>query len=128
MDETVPPGHDQAPHTAAIMLIKTVHTAVFLTVLAAIAWLVATGATGRRDRSVRLAATAVALESAVFVGNGMVCPLTPLAERLGATRGAVTDIFLPMRVAQTIPMWSGALVVLAALLHVRSFVRGRGTR
>jgi hypothetical protein len=112
-------------HTAAVAVIKSIHTAVFLTVLAAIAWLVASGALGRRDRSVGLAATAVALETAVFVGNGMVCPLTPLAERLGATRGAVTDIFLPMRVAQTIPIWSGALVALAGLLHVHAFARER---
>jgi hypothetical protein len=110
-------------HTAAIALIKSIHTAVFLGVLAAIAWLVATGAMGRRDRSVGLAATAVALETAVFVGNGMVCPLTPLAERFGATRGAVTDIFLPSRVAQTIPIWSSVLVGLAALLHLRALTR-----
>jgi hypothetical protein len=112
-------------HTVAIAVIKSIHTAVFLAVLGAIAWLVASGALGRRDRSVGLAATAVVLETAVFVGNGMVCPLTPLAERLGARRGAVTDIFLPMRVAETIPIWSGALVALAGLLHLRALARER---
>jgi hypothetical protein len=30
-----------------------------------------------------------------------------------------------MRVAQTIPIWSGALVALAGLLHLRAFARER---
>jgi hypothetical protein len=126
MDSTT--ATDPTRHPAAIALVKGVHTAVFLAELAAIGWLVVTGLVGRRDRSVALAATAVALETAVFVGNGMVCPLTPLAERLGATRGAVTDIFLPATVARTIPIWSGALVVLAASWHLRGVAGARSRR
>lgn len=125
MEHPATPTSTPARQPAAIALVKTVHTAVFLGELASIAWLVVSGATGRRDRSVALAATAVALETAVFVGNGLVCPLTPLAERLGATRGAVTDIFLPAPVARTIPIWSGALVILAVVLHLRAFVQER---
>ena len=64
--------------------------------LSAICWLVATGLAGRRDRSVAIAATLVAVESVVFVANRGVCPLTPLAERHGASRGGVSDIFLPV--------------------------------
>ena len=85
-----------------------------------IAWLVISGLVGRRDRTVALAAAAVGAEAAVFCGNGRVCPLTPLTERLGADHGQVTDIFLPDRVARTIPIWSSAVIVLAALLHARS--------
>jgi hypothetical protein len=107
----------------AVVAIKAVHTAIFLGELSSIGWLVVTGLTGRRDRSVALAAGAVAIEAAVFVGNDRVCPLTPLAERLGATRGAVSDIFLPDAVARTIPIWSSALLGLAALLHARSALR-----
>ena len=63
-----------------------------------------------------------------FLANDGVCPLTPLAERLGATRGAVSDIFLPDAVARTIPIWSTALLVVAALLHARSALRAGGGR
>ena len=91
--------------------------------MAAIGWLVVSGLIGRRDRSVGLAAVAVAAEAAVFVANDGVCPLTPLTERLGAERGSVSDIFLPDAVARTIPLWSSALVVLAAVAHARSFLR-----
>ena len=59
----------------------------------------------------------------MFLANEGVCPLTPVAERLGASRGGVSDIFLPDAVARTIPIWSSALLVVAALLHARSAVR-----
>jgi hypothetical protein len=112
---------------AAVILasIKAFHSAVFLVMLAAIGWLVATGIIGRRDRSVALAAGLVAIESGVFIANDGVCPLTPLAERYGARRGGVSDIFLPDAVARTIPIWATSLVVLSALLHLRSLLAGR---
>ncbi len=108
-----------------LVLIRAVHSAIFLVMLASIGWLVATGVAGRRDRSVALAAGLVAAESAVFLVNDGVCPLTPLAERHGASRGSVSDIFLPDAVARTIPAWSTTLVMLAVVLHVRAAVRAR---
>jgi hypothetical protein len=90
--------------------------------LGAIAWLVATGAQGRRDRSTAVAAVLVATEIGVYVANDRVCPLTPLAERYGARRGSVSDIWLPDVLARTLPWWSGALVALAVVLHVRGWL------
>jgi hypothetical protein len=72
-----------------------------------------------------LAELAVTAEAAVFIANRGVCPLTPMAERFGATRGSVSDIFLPDVVARTIPIWSSALLVIAVSLHVRSLLAGR---
>jgi hypothetical protein len=110
-------------HPVAIAAVKTVHTAVFLVELASIGWLAVSGLLGRRDRTVGMAAGAVAIEAAVFLANDGVCPLTPVAERLGARRGGVSDIFLPDAVARTIPIWSSALLAVAALLHARSAFR-----
>ena len=93
------------------------------TARASLGWLLIRGLLGRRDRSVTLAAGAVAAETAVFCGNGRVCPLTPLTERLGAQRGTVSDIFPPDVVAGTIPIWSSALIGVAALLHARAAPR-----
>ena len=112
-------------HPLAVVAIETVPTAVFLVELSSIGWLVGSGLIGRRDRTVALAAAAVAMEAVVFFGNDRVCPLTPLTERLGATRGSVSDIFRPDVVARTIPIWSSALVGLAALLHARTALRLR---
>ena len=107
----------------ALFLVRAVHSGVFVVELSAILWLVATGIIGRRDRTVAVAAGLVAAEGAVFVGGRGVCPLTPLAERLGARRGSVSDIFLPDALARTIPLWSSALVTTAAVLHLRALSR-----
>ena len=106
-----------------LVAIRAVHSVIFLVMLGAIGWLVATGFVGRRDRSVGVAATLVATESAVFVANRGVCPLTPLAERHGARDGRVSDIFLPDAIARTIPFWATPLVVLGAVLHLRGLAR-----
>lgn len=110
---------------SVLFAVKAFHSAVFLAMLSSILWLVATGITGRRDRSVAIAATLVAIESGVFLANDGVCPLTPLAERYGARRGGVSDIFLPDAVARTIPVWATSLVVLGAMLHLRGLVADR---
>jgi hypothetical protein len=110
---------------AVLVLIRGIHSGIFLVELGAIAWLVLTGVVGRRDRSTAVAAMLVAGEAAVFLANDGVCPLTPLAERHGALRGGVSDIFLPDPVARTIPVWSTALIALAAGLHVRALLGRR---
>jgi hypothetical protein len=112
-----------------LLLVRTLHSAIFLVELGAILWLVVSGLLGRRDRTVAAAGALVAAEAAVFVANGGVCPLTPLAEHLGAGRGSVSDIFLPRRVAETIPQWSSALVGIAIVLHLYGRLRdGRRQR
>jgi hypothetical protein len=105
---------------SVLVVIKSVHSLAFLSILSAIVWLVVTGCLGRRDRSVAIAGGLVAIEAGVFLANGGVCPLTPLAERHGASRGGVSDIFLPDAVARTIPIWSTALIAIAIGLHLRS--------
>jgi hypothetical protein len=103
----------------ALIFIKAIHSLAFLAELTAIGWLLLSGLLGRRDRSVSVAAALVAAESGVFLANRGVCPLTPLAERHGAARGSVSDIFLPDVVARTIPIWATTLVAIAAALHAR---------
>ena len=112
-------------HPVAVAALKSIHTVVFAGELAAILWLVVSGLIGRRDRTVRIAAGAVAVEAAVFLLNDGVCPITPLTEHLGAAHGSVSDIFLPDAVARTIPIWSSALLVIAGLLHLRALASSR---
>jgi hypothetical protein len=109
-------------HPAAVAALKTIHTIIFAGELSAIVWLLVSGLVGRRDRTVGIAAAAVAVEVAVFVANDGVCPITPLTERLGAAHGSVSDIFLPDALARTTPIWSTALLMIAGLLHLRGVV------
>ena len=112
-------------HPAAVIALKTVHTVIFAGELSAILWLVVSGLVGRRDRTVGIAALAVAGEAAVFLANDGVCPITPLTERMGAAHGSVSDIFLPDALARTTPIWSTVLLVIAGLLHARAVVMSR---
>jgi hypothetical protein len=114
---------DEGHHPVAMVVLKAVNTVIFAGELSAILWLVVSGLVGRRDRTVGIAAAAVAVEAAVFLANDGVCPITPLTEHLGATSGSVSDIFLPDVLARTIPTWSTALVVIAGLLHARALRR-----
>ena len=108
-------------HDRRLTLITAIHSAVFWVELASIVWLVVSGALGRRDRSVGVAAGLIAIEGVVWIANDRVCPLTPLAERYGAVSGSVSDIWLPDAVARTIPQWSIPLVAAGAVLHVRGW-------
>ena len=107
-------------HPMAVIVLKAAHTAIFASELAAILWLVVSGLHGRRDRTVAIAVTAVAVEAAVFLANDGVCPITPLTERLGASHGSVSDIFLPDVLARTTPIWSTALLIIAGVLHLHA--------
>jgi hypothetical protein len=79
----------------------------------------------RSDRRAGIAAGVVAAESLIFAGNGFRCPLTQVAERLGAERGSVTDIYLPRWFARNLPAIHVPLIGLAVYLHARNLRAGR---
>jgi hypothetical protein len=110
---------------ALLTAIRAAHTLIFVSVGAAIAlfaWDGARGRTGRRP----VAALGLALaESAVYISNNQVCPLTPLAEELGAERGAVADMFLPGWLARRIPIVASSALVLGLALNLRAAARRR---
>jgi hypothetical protein len=108
-------------HEATLGLIKAIHTAVFLSVAALIVLYTADGARRRTGRRSRVAVTVALAEAAVYVSNNQVCPLSPLAEELGAENGSVTDILLPIWISRRIPLVSGSVLVLGMILNVRNW-------
>ena len=111
----------------ALVAIKTVHTLIFFSIsglIALFAW------DGLRQNPRRRTAVAVLIslaETAVFASNNQVCPLTPLAEELGAERGSVTDIFLPDPISRRIPLFGGGVLVIGLILNGRVIVRRHST-
>jgi hypothetical protein len=83
------------------------------------------GLVGRTDKRVGIAGAIVAGETLVFAGNGFRCPLTGLAERYGAQRGSVTDIYLPKWFAHNMPAIHTPLLVLMTYLHARNLRRAK---
>ena len=109
----------------ALAFIKTVHAAAFLVIAASGQVVFWDGVRNRPSRRTGVAAVIVLAESAVFAANGFVCPLTPMAERLGAKRGSVSDIFLPDVVARNLTWITGLLLVAGLALNARALWRGR---
>jgi hypothetical protein len=100
--------------------IKAIHTAVWFSIEEAMLYVLYAGFTRRTDRRAAMAAGLVAGECLVFAANGFRCPLTAVAESLGAKDGSVTDIFLPTWFAKRLPAIHVPLIALAGYLHVRN--------
>lgn len=104
-----------------IFQVKLVHTVIFWILSACVLYSLYSGAHGPITNWTWVAVGLVVVETAVLVAAGWVCPLTRLAERLGAERGAVTDIFLPKWFADRIfPICGTTYVVALVLIIVRA--------
>lgn len=111
---------------ALLALVKGIHTLIWFVVEGGVLYLVHAGLTKRSGRSVTVAAALVAGESMVFMANGASCPLTAVAELLGAESGSVTDIYLPHWLARSLPAIHVPLLALIIYLHRDRFRRVAG--
>ena len=115
----------QTRESPGLVALKTAHTLIWFSVEAALSYVIFSGLRGRSDRRVAIAGAIVAGETAIFLANGARCPLTGLAESLGAKSGSVTDLYLPRWLAHNLPVIHVPLVILAVYLHVRNVRRNR---
>lgn len=115
-------------HGAALVAIRVVHSLVFFAEEASVGYLLYASLAKRQGRAAAIAAGAIAAESAIYFANGQHCPLSGLAEDLGADHVSVTDIYLPRWIAMRIFTYNAPLVAVAALLHVRVFLARRAAR
>ena len=106
-----------------LVAVKALHSLIFFVLQSAIAYLVYTGLRGRTDRRTAIASAVVGGECLIYAANGFHCPLTGLAEDLGAARGSVTDIFLPRWLASNIARIYGPLFAVGLYLHARNLAR-----
>jgi len=103
--------------------VKLVHTLVWLSVESCTVYVLWAGFKKRSDRRTAIAAGVVASESLIFAVNGFRCPLTQVAERVGADHGSVTDIYLPRWFARKLPAIHVPLILVAVYLHGRNLQR-----
>ena len=112
-----------AHHDAAIKVTKAVHTLAWFSIESCVLYLLYTGFARRSGRRAAIAAGVVAGECLVFAANGFRCPLSDVAERLGADHGSVTDIYLPRWFARHLPAIHVPLLLIAGYLHGRNIRR-----
>ena len=115
-----------ARRTSALRAIKAIHTAAFVAISGAILVFTWEGIRGRRGAVARAAASIAVAETIVYASNNQVCPLTPLAEQLGATSGSVTDIYLPAWISDRIPLFGGSVLLVGFVAHVVAWRRRPG--
>jgi hypothetical protein len=105
--------------SGALAVIKGIHTAIFFSVAALIALFTWDGVRRRPRRRTAVAATIALTEAAIYASNNQVCPLTPLAEDLGAASGSVTDIYLPGWLSRRIPLISSLALIVGTVLNLQ---------
>jgi hypothetical protein len=113
---------------AALVAIKAVHTLAWFSIESCMAYVLYAGLAKRTDRRAAIAGAVVAGESLVFAANGFRCPLTDIAESLGAEHGSVTDIYLPPWFARNLLAIHTPLLVLTLFVHGRNLRRQRTGR
>lgn len=99
-----------------IFQIKLVHSIVFWVLSLCTLYALYSGIADRVTAWTWVAVVLLLLESIVLAASGFTCPLTILAERQGARRGSVTDIFLPKWFADRIFPVCGTLYAVALVL------------
>ena len=125
---TLPPGAAErlllpTLRRLALVSVKAVHSLIYFSVEFCMGYLIYAGLKGREDRRTAITAGVVVGESIIFLGNRCRCPLTGLAEHLGAARGSVTDIYLPGFLAANLVWIHIPLLALVLCLHARNFLR-----
>jgi hypothetical protein len=111
-----------------MVAVKAIHTGAFLSIASLVALVAWDGVRQRPRRRTVVGATVGLGESIVYLSNNRVCPLTPLAEELGARSGTVTDIFLPGWFSRRVPVVSGTVLVVGLLLNLRAWRESRSIR
>lgn len=102
--------------------IKLLHTVIFWILSICVLYSLFSGISGQITLWTWVAVGLVVIESIVLMLFGWTCPLTLLAEQLGAERGSVADIFLPKWFADRIfPVCGTTFALAVVILLIRLF-------
>jgi hypothetical protein len=103
-----------------LALVRGVHTVIYVVMASSVFAVFYAGVVGARGPWLWAALGLVAIETVVFVGSGMKCPMTVMATKSGAKPGA--DTFFPERITRHTLAFFGPLIVISiALLAARWF-------
>ena len=106
-----------------IFWVKAVHSLFFFLVTACILFVLYSGVFDSVGRWTVIAIVVVIAEGAALALNRGRCPLTTMAENMGAEDGSVTGIFLPRWLAdRAFVIWGLAFIVACIVALVRYVV------
>lgn len=108
-----------------IVLVKFVHTAVWVVMAAASAFILYSGIVGTLGPLLWICVALLVFESLVLLVNKWTCPLTPIAMRYTAERSDNFDIYLPRLVAKHNKIIFGGIFAAGLMLVVFNVLIGR---
>ena len=89
-----------------LVLLKWFHSLIAFFMLACLLYILYAGVTGTFSIILVVAIVTILIEGAAISLNKCQCPLTTLAEKHGAEKGSVADIFMPGIIARNLFKWS----------------------
>ncbi len=101
-----------------LALVRGAHTAIYVAMSAACFVVLYAGVTGAQGPWLWVALTLVMLETIVFVGCGMKCPLTAVAVRYGARPDGPYDTYFPERCTRHTLTVFGPLILAGLALNL----------
>jgi hypothetical protein len=105
-----------------LKLIKTIHTLIYITMVFGIFCIIYSGMYKIYNTLFYISLGLLLIESIVFVGNGMHCPLTALAKKYGDPKGYVGDTFFPEKFTKYTFKFFGTLLVLGIIILILNFL------
>jgi hypothetical protein len=102
--------------TQRLAIVRSVHTTIYVVMAVSTFVLLVAGITGWNGTWLWVALALLVIESVVFLGNGMKCPLTAIAVKYGATTGHVFDTFLPERFTRYTFRFFGTVMMIGLIL------------
>ena len=104
-----------------LLLLKWFHSLLAFFMLACLFYILYAGVTSTFNIILLIAIATILIEGAAISLNKCQCPLTSLAEKYGAKKGSVSDIFMPEIMARNLFKWSpfvfGAELILLGVRH-----------
>jgi hypothetical protein len=106
----------------SLTIVRTTHTIIYIVMSCATFIVFYSGITGSYGLWLYVALVLLGIESAVFIGNGMKCPLTKLAVKYGAEKGYAFDTFLPERFTRHTFRFFGTIMVVGLIFLAARWV------
>jgi hypothetical protein len=101
-----------------LALVRLVHTVIYLVMAGSTLFILFAGVSGYVGTWLYVSLVLVGIEGAVFLGNGMKCPLTSLAVRYGAEKGYAFDTFLPEKATRYTFRFFGTLLLIGLVFVI----------
>ena len=88
-----------------LLILKWFHSMIAFFMLVCLFYILYAGVTGTFNVILVIAIATILIEGAAISLNKCQCPLTTLAEKHGAKKGSVADIFMPGIIARNLFKW-----------------------